>query len=355
MIIAIDLCKNSGTLKALYIVKIFFNIILYLLPIIVIITTMSKLFKAVTSGKKEDLNDVIKPFVSKIIASFVVMLLPTLFNYLFTELANQDVSFATCMENATLEKIKAYEEAERQERLAEKETEDKDLSNKTKERTDKEKAENNQNQKERESQQQQQQQQQGDQNGSQDTQTQSSTGQGEILSTGTSGTYFAPLQNVEYKITGASETGGCPNNGAVYHDARVKVGTPIYAAFDGTVEYAQSLCGNVLYSYGNQARLTDPNTGTLIVYAHLSAFQGVDTPGVTNCPKTGGSNGPCPSTSCSSGVKRKTVTTKSVKRGELIGYTGDTGNSVSPHLHVEMKENGGKVCVTDPYAAFGMR
>ena len=352
MFLLIDVCKNSATLKAIYISKIVFTIVLCVLPVIIIITTMAKVFKAVTSGKSEDLTGAIKPFVQKIISAFIVMLLPGLLNYVFTELANQDVDLAVCFNNATLEKIKAFEESERQERLAEKEAEDRKNKEAAEKRTEKEREYNNSIPKDKKGNGQGEQQEPGT---GESPGTQVTPESGEILTTGTSGTYFAPLQNVNYTITGASTTGGCPNNGEVYHDARVKVGTPIYAAYDGTVEYSQSLCGNVLYSYGNQARLTDPNTGTLIVYAHLSSFQGVETPGVTNCPKTGGSNGPCPSTSCSSGIKRKSVAKKTVKRGEVIGYTGDTGNSVSPHLHVEMKENGGNTCVTDPYKAFGMR
>ena len=68
-----------------------------------------------------------------------------------------------------------------------------------------------------------------------------------------------------------------------------------------------------------------------------------------------GASAKCGAAACSSGISKKTILRKTIKRGELIGYTGNTGNSDGPYLHVEIHENGSRTCVTDPYAAMGMR
>jgi murein DD-endopeptidase MepM/ murein hydrolase activator NlpD len=79
-------------------------------------------------------------------------------------------------------------------------------------------------------------------------------------------------------------------------------GTPIYASGNGRVILAErsSTYGNVVYishGYGYQT-----------IYAHMS--------------------------------KMATANGRYVKRGDLIGYVGNTGLSVSPHLHYEVLKNG---------------
>lgn len=85
-------------------------------------------------------------------------------------------------------------------------------------------------------------------------------------------------------------------------DFTADIGTPVYATGDGKVKnayYSESL-GNVIFIdhvYGYETR-----------YAHLSKFN------VQN--------------------------TQLVKRGEIIGYVGDTGLSGGPHLHYEVLYHG---------------
>ncbi len=83
-------------------------------------------------------------------------------------------------------------------------------------------------------------------------------------------------------------------------------GTPIYATGDGTVTRAD----NKSSGYGKHIRI-DHGFGYLSLYAHLSKYN------------------------VSRGQK--------VKRGDLIGFVGNTGRSEAPHLHYEVWKDGEKI------------
>lgn len=85
-------------------------------------------------------------------------------------------------------------------------------------------------------------------------------------------------------------------------DITAKVGEGVYASAGGTVELA-----SWYYGYGNCIVINHGN-GMKTRYAHLSAYN------------------------CSVG--------QTVSRGELIGKSGNTGNSTGPHLHFEVIVNG---------------
>ena len=85
-------------------------------------------------------------------------------------------------------------------------------------------------------------------------------------------------------------------------DFTARIGTPIYASGNGRVSIAErsSTYGNVVYiSHGY---------GYKTIYAHMSKIK----------------------------VRRG----QEVKRGDLIGYVGNTGLSVAAHLHYEVHKNG---------------
>ncbi|MBL7849369.1 MAG: M23 family metallopeptidase [Cyclobacteriaceae bacterium] len=89
-------------------------------------------------------------------------------------------------------------------------------------------------------------------------------------------------------------------------DFAAPIGTPIYAAADGTVENVEiSFTG-----YGKKVEI-DHGFGYRTRYAHMHMFV------VRNGQR--------------------------VKRGDLIGYVGDTGLSTAPHLHYEVFINGAQV------------
>ena len=85
-------------------------------------------------------------------------------------------------------------------------------------------------------------------------------------------------------------------------DITVKSGTPIYAPADGMVKRAYYAGG-----FGNHIKL-DHGNGYTTLFAHLS--------------------------------KIKVKHGQSVKRGDVIGLTGNTGRSTAPHLHYEIHHNG---------------
>lgn len=79
------------------------------------------------------------------------------------------------------------------------------------------------------------------------------------------------------------------------------IGLPIYATGDGVVKSASNQRG-----YGKKI-VIDHGYGYQTIYAHLNAYN----------------------------VKRR----QKVKRGEVIGFLGNTGKSTGPHLHYEVRKN----------------
>lgn len=90
-------------------------------------------------------------------------------------------------------------------------------------------------------------------------------------------------------------------------DFGAPTGTPIYAAGDGTVDYAGSKGG-----YGNYLRLKH-NNGYATAYGHVSRF-----------------------------AKGMRAGSK-VKQGQIVAYVGSTGMSTGPHLHYEVLLKGQQV------------
>lgn len=87
-------------------------------------------------------------------------------------------------------------------------------------------------------------------------------------------------------------------------DWAAPIGTPITAAFDGTVAFAGD--GG---DYGNLVKLAHAN-GFETYYAHMDALaEGIAAGGT-------------------------------VRAGDLVGYLGSTGLSTGPHLHFELRQNG---------------
>ena len=89
-------------------------------------------------------------------------------------------------------------------------------------------------------------------------------------------------------------------------DFTAKKGTPIYATGNGRIKRADHRSSG----YGNHIRI-DHGFGYVSLYAHLSKFN----------------------------VRRG----QKVKRGDIIGYVGNSGRSVGPHLHYEIFKDNKKI------------
>lgn len=90
-------------------------------------------------------------------------------------------------------------------------------------------------------------------------------------------------------------------------DFGAPTGTPVYAAGDGTVDFAGTKGG-----YGKYLRLKHGN-GYSTAYAHLSRFA------------------------------KGMASGKKVKQGQIVAYVGSTGLSTGPHLHYEVLVKGAQV------------
>ena len=94
-------------------------------------------------------------------------------------------------------------------------------------------------------------------------------------------------------------------------DFSVKIGTSVYAPADGVIKRAYYLGG-----FGNHIKI-DHGSGYSTIFAHLS--------------------------------KIKVKSGQKVKRGDIIGLTGNSGRSTAPHLHYEVHHYGEP---TDPLDYF---
>ena len=109
-----------------------------------------------------------------------------------------------------------------------------------------------------------------------------------------------------------ADTWGAPRSGGRRHqgvDMMAPGGTPLVAVESGSATFkANRLGGNAVWITGA--------SGTKYYYAHLSAWEG---------------------------------SSRTVSKGEVIGYVGATGNTSVNHLHFEVHPNGGNAVNPYPY------
>lgn len=125
----------------------------------------------------------------------------------------------------------------------------------------------------------------------------------------------APTSGIACPINGPrafADTWGAPRSGGRSHegvDMMSPGGTPLVAVESGSATFkTNNLGGNAIWLTGN--------SGTKYYYAHLSAWEG---------------------------------SSRSVSKGEVIGYVGMTGNTSANHLHFEVHPGGGRAVNPYPY------
>ena len=109
-----------------------------------------------------------------------------------------------------------------------------------------------------------------------------------------------------------ADTWGAPRSGGRSHegvDMMASRGTPLVAVESGVANFRGTRLG------GKSVGLTG-NSGTYYFYAHLDAWAG---------------------------------SSRTVQRGEVIGYVGATGNTTANHLHFEVHPGGGRAVNPYPY------
>lgn len=109
-----------------------------------------------------------------------------------------------------------------------------------------------------------------------------------------------------------ADTWGAPRSGGRRHEGVDMIapgGTPLVAVESGSATFKTNALG------GNAAWITSAS-GTRYYYAHLSAWEG---------------------------------SSRSVSKGEVIGYVGSTGNTTVNHLHFEVHPGGGAAVNPYPY------
>ena len=90
-------CEYPGTLRALKILGFVLTIVKIVLPIIIIIVSSIDFAKIAINGKSDDLMKTIPSLAKRLIAAFVIFLLPSLLDFAFTTLVDNDTSkFTEC-------------------------------------------------------------------------------------------------------------------------------------------------------------------------------------------------------------------------------------------------------------------
>lgn len=142
--------------------------------------------------------------------------------------------------------------------------------------------------------------------------------------------YYQPPVDIPIQLSGTfAELRGTHFHAGVDIRTQSKEGLPLRAVADGYVSRIKIQQGG----YGKALYINHPN-GTTSVYAHLQRYSDKIVPFVRKKQYT---------------KKSYTIhfypepTDITVKKGEIIGYSGNTGSSFGPHLHFELRSSANQI------------
>lgn len=329
-----EACTNPDVLKVIFFIKQLLDIVFFIVPIGLIVMLGIDFFKNVAAAKEDDMKKNLSIAIKRIIYCVCIFFIPTIVSLLTKivsdSLGNTNINYAECLVNANSDKINELIDTEAQTAL-EKAKSDKtmtsvleaeDAINKKSDKSEKEtmlselktikdeiisdsKKNQEDNTEVRPS-----------VDGSSGNSSGSTSGGSSQGSGKTTGTLTSPInpkdtnQEMKNRMGGNSQTLYYKRSG--YHggtDVPVTTGTKVYAMDGGIVQSSGYQSGQAGYDpkgYGNYVILKHEIDGKTFytVYAHLS--------------------------------KVNVKTNDSISQGQLIGESGNTGNSTGPHLHIEL-------------------
>lgn len=329
-----EACTNPDVLKVIFFAKELLDIVFLIVPMGLLLMLGIDFFKNVSAGKEEDMKKNLNIAIKRIIFCVCIFFVPTTVSLLTKivsdALEDTSINYALCLTNANSDKINELIDEQAQEALAKAKTdktmanvlEAEDAINKKSDEDEKEEMleeletikdeildESKKTQAEDEEA-------RPSVDGSSDNSSGSTSGNSSQGDGKTTGTLTSPINskdtNKEMKQRMQMNSKTLYYNSGYYHggsDVPVETGTKVYAMDGGTVQtaaYKLGVGGANPTGYGNYVIIKHVIDGKTFytIYAHLS--------------------------------KVNVKANDTVSQGQLIGESGNTGNSTGPHLHIEL-------------------
>ena len=98
----LNVCDNDNLIWIIQLLRIVIRIIAIAAPFALIIFGSLDFFKAIVAGDEKEMKAKRKPFVGRLIAAIIILLMPTIVRLVMKTIAkNSNNTFATCWNEAT--------------------------------------------------------------------------------------------------------------------------------------------------------------------------------------------------------------------------------------------------------------